>query len=206
MQKSHEKEMQDFKTEMLGSKREDELKHTIGALETAIKDNKERADGMAGQLSSEVGKIATETTHAFEKMMLQRGHEEKENELKKKIEDGERSRNLTNEQYFSEKGERLFGKALETAGGFAKGVQETLKPSVESVASIDRGKIAMDLASKGFSPEQVTTVLEGKTMMPRNPGLNSAAEYERLQKSIGPPEQQNTLAPETSRVKMNVGS
>ncbi len=205
MQKSHEKEMQDFKTEMLGNKREDELKHTIEALKTDIKENKDRGEGNVGQLASTFKDFATEITHTIDKNLLQREHEKKEDELKKKIDDIERARTLTNEQYALEKGEKLVGKGMDAVGGLFKGVQETLKPSVESVASIDRGRMAIDLASKGFSPEQVATVLEGKTMMPRNPGLDSHAEYQKLQRSIGPPDNPNiTPTTETSQVKINV--
>ncbi len=64
--------------------------------------------------------------------------------------------------------------------------------------------MAANLVSQGFSPEQATSIIEGKTMMPRNPGLDSHAEYEKLQRSIGPPEQQILSSPETPRVKINV--
>lgn len=204
MQKSHEKEMQDFKTELLSNKREDELKHTIETLKEDIKENKDRGEGNVGQLASTFKDFATEITHTIDKNLLQRDHEKKEDELKKKIDDIERARTLTNEQYALEKGEKFLGKGIDAFGGFLDGFRKTLEPGVESAGVIDRAKAAGNLLSMGYSPEQATTILEGKTMMPRNPGLDSHAEYEKLQRSIGPPEQQTIPSPEPSKVKINV--
>ncbi len=183
MQRQFNEQLAKLNNDFINNRREDTFKSEFEKLKEENKQIKENLEGQVGQLASSSRDFSTTMLNAFEKTMLTKEHEKREDELKKKISDIEHNKSLTNEQYMMEKTTKIAEEAVKAIGGavdgFGKALQPATKSAADSSAIMERAALAMDLKSKGFPDQTINNILaqHNKSLIP-----SARTEYENLSK------------------------
>lgn len=163
LQAQHDKELTQLKNELITTQKEKEFQYKLDALMSQSKQIRDEYQGQLGSLAESLKDFATNQKHESEILRQEVLHERQMDEIKKKLEEEQHNRALSNEQYVFERTTKTaeeVGKSIANAMG---SLGETLKPSVdrnaELMSSYDRAQLAINLKSQGFTPDQITAIL-----------------------------------------------
>lgn len=183
MQRQFNEQLAKLTNDFVNNRKEDAFKSEFERLKEENKQIRETSESQIGNLASNMKDFASNMTNAFEKTLLQKEHEKREDELKKKISDIEHNKSLTNEQYMMEKTTKIAEEAVKAIGGavdgFGRALQPATKSAADSSAIMERAALAMDLKAKGFPDQTINNVLtqHGRPAIP-----SARTEYENLSK------------------------
>jgi hypothetical protein len=189
MQRQFNEQIVKLNNDFLNTQREKEYKLEMERIKEESKLAKENTEGQISTLAESMKDFASNMTHAFEKSMIEREHERKEEELKKKITQMEHNKTLTNEQY-------AFERTQDLLKGLGEGIKGTIdsalskaeapaKHAAQVTAARDKVNLALDLKRQGFSNDQISQMLAEKQLsVPVVPRGSAQAEWQRMSNAV----------------------
>lgn len=191
IQENFQSSLRERETQSIFSQLKDKLEYMEKRNDEQLRNIKDNTDGRVGSISETVKDFATDMTHTMELYMKDKEKEKTENELKKKIEDIQRTASMSKEQLLTSKGMEIAESAIKGGGealkGFGSMLNKSTSTAADTMAGYDRVRQAMELKNQGFSPDQISKILSGNNgaPLPRVPSAQSAAhdEYTRLNKA-----------------------
>ena len=184
MQKQYNDNLVQLKEEFNKTLQEKETTQMFKSLQDELKNVKENTDRSIGEISGSMRDFATDLTHTVELITRDKEHEKEKEELKKKIEEIERSKYTSKEELLTKKGLEMVesvakggGDALST---FGKMLNKTTTEAAETMSAYDKAKLALELKQHGFTSDQVSKIISSanNTIKPKVPSAQS--EYEKL--------------------------
>lgn len=186
MQEQFQNSLKERETQNIFSQLKDKLEYMEKRTDEQYRNIKDKTDSQVGGVSEAMKDFATDMTHTMELYMKDKEKEKSENELKKKIEDIQRTASMSKEQLLTSKGMEMAESAIKGGGealkSFGTMINKSTSAAAEVTSAYDRAKLALELKTQGFSTSDVVKILNN-TGSPIKTIPSAAEEAAKLQEN-----------------------